>query len=223
MKSIFSGAGSDLFLTPFLVDDIYFQCSSWNPFSQVHRRVCRNNGIALPRGLLQNPQWPRVLFSSSQIKEKQDRNIHYCLPMNDNASSLCILYWVFITTWIRPEIETNFFWQWLIHHAERAFTCAWSENIYLKIVYENFLSKAKNKTFLSGNHCNYLRTSMHSSRMRTARLLTVYRRFGGGGLCIQGGLHLGGLHPVGDLHPVGGLHPVGRMHPGVWAEPLPSL
>ena len=50
-----------------------------------------------------------------------------------------------------------------------------------------------------------MKTSMHSSRMRTARLLTVSR---GGGVCIQGSLHLGrgGSVSRGGVCFQGGLH-----------------
>ena len=59
---------------------------------------------------------------------------------------------------------------------------------------------------------------MHSSRVRTARLLTVSE-----GVCIGGRSALGrGLHPGGGgLHPgEGGLHPGGGgLHPGRLGRP----
>ena len=50
-------------------------------------------------------------------------------------------------------------------------------------------------------------TSMHASRMRTVRSLTVSRR---GGVCIQGE----GVSGEGALHPGGGLHPWGSASMG---------
>ena len=59
---------------------------------------------------------------------------------------------------------------------------------------------------------------MHSSRMRTARLLTVSRGSASKGVCTtRQGLHLGGLHLGGSAQPCGGLHleGLGRPRPPV--------
>ena len=57
---------------------------------------------------------------------------------------------------------------------------------------------------------------MHSSRMRTARLLTVSRSIRRGGrACLGGGAHVPGGIPVGVYMP-GGVHALGREC--MWTE-----
>ena len=79
--------------------------------------------------------------------------------------------------------------------------------LYMCLCTSFFFLFAVLKLFNSCNEANltakiFKKTGMHSSRMRTARLLTVSRIQGGlhpGGFCIQEGLHSGAWSATGGL------------------------